>query len=222
VPPDGGGTLTPGGPSVTVTTTTPGQNARPVFAGTAGKRISLRITGVTIGSSTCCSALVSILRPDGATLASAASLGTNGSFVDVKNLPLTGTYTILVDPQSTSTGSATLTLYDVPPDVTGSLTVGGPSLSVGIGTPGQKARVTFAGTAGAGVTLYLTGVTIGSSTCCSARVSIVRPDGANLVAPTFFGRNGRTTATTPPLTGTYTIVIDPEAAAVGGVTLRLG
>jgi hypothetical protein len=192
-----------------------------VFAGTAGRRISLRLTGVTIGTSTCCGVKVSIIRPDGATLVSPTSAGTSGGYIDVKTLPLTGTYTILVDPQTTSTGSATLTLYDVPPDVTGSLTVGGSSLAVTLGTPGQKARITFAGTAAAGVTLSLTGVTIGSSTCCGARVSIVRPDGTNLVAPTFFGRNGKTIAATLSVAGTYTVVIDPEDHLVGSATLRV-
>src|SRR5207237_7739276 len=47
-------------------------------------------------------------------------------------------YTITIDPQGTATGSATLTLYDVPPDVTGSLAIGGPPQPVSVGTPGQN------------------------------------------------------------------------------------
>ena len=51
-------------------------------------------------------------------------MGTNGGFIDVKSLPTTGTYTILVDPQSFAIGSATLQLYDVPADASAPITAG--------------------------------------------------------------------------------------------------
>ena len=47
--------------------------------------------------------------------------GTSGGFIDARTLPADGTYTLVVDPQGTATGSATLTLYDVPPDASGSI-----------------------------------------------------------------------------------------------------
>ena len=103
-----------------------GENASLSFDGTAGQRVSLEITDVTIGTSTCCSTRVSILRPDGRSLAT-VTVGTNGGFLDATALPSAGTYTVLVDPQSTNVGSATLTLHDVPPDATGSVTAGGPA-----------------------------------------------------------------------------------------------
>ena len=108
--------IVPGGDPVTVTTTSPGEDARLVFEGAAGQRISLKLSDVTIGTSCCSSAKISILKPDGSTLLSASSFGTSGGFIDTKTLPQTGSYRILVDPQSNAVGSVTLTLYDVPED----------------------------------------------------------------------------------------------------------
>jgi subtilisin family serine protease/uncharacterized protein YhfF len=221
VPPDATAAIVPGGASASVTTTVPGQDAALAFEGVAGRRISLKLTNVTIGSSGSTSAKVSVLRPDGATLVAPTYFGTNGGFVDVKSLPATGTYTIVLDAQSNAVGSATVTLYDVPPDLTGSVAVGGPGLALGLGTPGQNARVTFSGSAAQRVTLKLTGVTIGTSCCSSSQVSILNPSGSTLLSPTFFGTNGRTIAAQLPSAGTYTIVVDPQNAATGGVTLTV-
>ena len=209
---------------MTVTTgPVPGQNALVRFDGVAGRRVSVLLSNVTIGTSTCCSARVSILKPDGSTLVFATPFGTTGGFVDTKTLPVSGTYTILVDPQLTDVGSATLTLYDVPPDVTGSMTPGGSPLTVTMGpTPGQNALVTFSGTQGQRISLGMSNVTIGTSTCCSARVSITSPDNSTLVYATPVGRNGGFLDTKVlPMTGTYTILVDPQGADLGSMTLNL-
>ncbi|MDQ3857309.1 MAG: hypothetical protein M3327_02520 [Actinomycetota bacterium] len=71
---------TPGGAPVTVTIASAGGTASLAFAGTAGDRVSLELTQVTVGTSTCCSTKVSILRPDGKVLAS-ATVGTSGGFL---------------------------------------------------------------------------------------------------------------------------------------------
>jgi large repetitive protein len=221
VPPDATATIVPGGAPVSVETTGPGQDAYLSFDGVAGGRVSVKLTNVTIGSSCCSSAKVSLLRPDGTTLVAPAYFGTNGGFVDAKTLPVTGTYRIFLDPQSAAIGSATVTLYDVPPDATGSVAVGGAATTVSLGTPGQNARLTFTGTASLRVTLRLTGVSIGTSCCSSAQVSVLTPSGTTLLAPTYFGTNGKTLAVTLGSTGTYTIVIDPQSSATGSVTASL-
>src|SRR4029078_1841735 len=61
-------TIVPGGDPVTVTMTSPGDDARLVFEGAVGQRISLKLSDVTIGTSCCSSAKISILKPDGTTL----------------------------------------------------------------------------------------------------------------------------------------------------------
>jgi Subtilase family/Fervidolysin N-terminal prodomain len=214
--------IVPGGDPVTVATTAPDENARLTFDGTAGARVSLKLTNVTIGSSAYSSAKVSILRPDGTSLVAPTYFGTSGGFVDTKTLPVTGRYAIVIDPQSTATGSVTLTLYDVPPDVAATLSPGGADATVTVSVPGQNAALTFAGVAGQRVSLALTGVTIGTSGFSSAKVSILNPNGTALVSPTYFGTSGGfVDAKTLGSTGSYTILVDPQSNAVGSATLTL-
>jgi hypothetical protein len=221
VPPDTTGSITAGGAPVTITTTALGQNAQLPFTATTGQRISLEMTDVTVGTSSCCSAMVSIVRPNGTNLVSPTYVGTSGAFVDTKTATSTGTHTILFDPQGGASGSATLRLYDVPADVSGSLAIGGGPLPFSVSTPGQNARLTFSGTAGRTVTLTASAVSIGASGCCSTMVSVLRPDGTRLVSPTYVGTNGRSLTMTLSVTGTYAVVVDPQGAATGGMTLAL-
>ena len=150
-------------------------------------------------------------------------MGTNGGFIDVKSLPTTGTYTILVDPQSFAIGSATLQLYDVPADASAAITAGGAPVTVTTTIPGQNAKLTFAGTAGRGIALSLSGVTIGPSTTSSLKLSITKPDGTSFFAPAL-----STEPTAPSLTRSrspsrarISILIDPAAASIGSATVRL-
>ncbi len=214
--------ITAGGNAVTVSVGSVGQAARVTFSGVAGQRVSLQLSAVTIAGSSCCSARISMLNPDGTVFLPATYFGTSGGFIDTRTLGQSGTYTIVIDPEVTNTGSVTLRLYDVPPDPVYAITPGGDLVAVAIGTPGQNASATFSGVAGRRVSLQLTAVTIAGSTCCSARVSILNPDGTVLVSSTYFGTSGGFVDTrTLGQSGTYTIVIDPDAANVGGVTLSL-
>lgn len=100
-----------------VTLGTPNKIAMILFDGISGQRVGLQMSAVTIAGST-----VTVYTPGGATLGS-ASIGTAGGAIGVSVLPTTGTYTIVVDPSSTNTGSMTLSLGA--PDLTVSgLTVG--------------------------------------------------------------------------------------------------
>jgi hypothetical protein len=222
VPADTEGSITPGGAPATVATTALGQNAKLTFTASLGQRISLEMTDVTIGTSSCCSTKISILRPNGTSLVSGTLVGTNGGFVDTKSITTAGTHTILVDPQGAASGSITLRLHDVPPDVGSALSIGGAPVSLTIATPGQNAKLTFSSTAGRTVTLTASGVTIGTSGCCSTMVSILRPDGTRLVSPTYVGTNGRSLTTTLSGAGTYSVFVDPQGAATGSMTLALG
>lgn len=211
VPPDVSGTLTPGGASASANLTTPGQKAKFTFDGAAGQRISLKV-----GASTLSQAYVSIAKPDGSSFVGNTLFATSGTFIDTRVLPVAGTYTITVDPNGTATGSATLTLYDVPADAGGSIAIAGPPQSVSLTTPGQNARITFDGTAGRAISLKLSSVTFSS-----VYVSILKPDGTTLVPNSLILTSGRTITATLPSDGTYTIVIDPQGAATGGMTLTL-
>ena len=208
--------ITAGGPAVTVTTTKPDDSALLVFEGTAGQRISLQVSGVTIGTSSCCSARVSIVAPDGSVVGSPTFVGTNGGFVDARTLPQTGGYTIVVDPQGSATGSATLTLHAVPPDATAAIVPGGAAVSVATTTPGQNAALGFEASAGDRVSVKVGPV------CCSSKLSIVAPDGSAVGSPTVVGTSGGFVDTRAlPQSGSYTLVLDPSGAATGSSTVTL-
>jgi len=222
VPADAAGTIVPGGPDVTVSTTVPGQNARVTFDGVSGQRVSLDVSAVTIGTSLCCGVKISIVRATGTVVAGPSTLGTLGGFVDTVSLPATGTYTIVVDPQGSAGGNATLTLYDVPVDATGTIVPGGPDVTVSTTVPGQNARVTFLGVSGRRVSLDISGVSMGPSSCCSVKVSILKPNGSLLAGPVSAGSSGGFLDTsTLPTNGTYTIVVDPQGGVTGDASLTL-
>jgi len=205
VPPDAGGPITPSGAPATVTTTAPGQNGRLTFAGTAGQRVSLKISNVTYSSAT-----AELLDPSGNAVGGNVLFGTSGGFVDTRTLPSTGTYSITVDPPNTTTGSATFTLYNVPPDVTGTITLGG-SFVTSISTPGQNATYTFDGTAAQRISLK-----VGPSTMSMGWVSITGPGGVQVVSNTLFSSfETFVDARTLPATGTYTLTVDPYQDATG-------
>ena len=213
VPPDATGTIVPGGPSVTATNTTPGQNAQLTFNGTAAQRVSLKIESSTYGTN---NSQLFLKNPDGTTLASDTSANTN-DFIDTKILPATGTYTILVDPKSSLTGSMTLRLYDVPADVTGTMQIGGPAVTVTTVVPGQNAQPTFSGVAGQQVNLRMTGVTIPGTTA----VLIKKPDGTTFVSGSSTTSGGFIDTQTLPIDGTYTVLVDPAIYNTGSMTLTL-
>jgi hypothetical protein len=208
-------TITPGGPAVTATTTANNEDATVTFDGTAGQRVSLNLTNVTIGTSTCCAAKVSILKPDGTALVVATYFGKNGLFIDTKTLPVSGTYKILIDPQGSSTGSVTLTLYDVPADAGGSITAGGASASISTTVPGQNAALSFAGTANQRVSVKV-------AAAFATKVTILKPDGVALAPAVSLAAGGGFVDTkTLATAGTYKVHIDPQGAATGTTTVTL-
>ena len=198
------GTITPGGAAVPVSVTRPGQRARLTFSGTAGQRVSVGLTGVTITQS-----LLSVIKPDGSTLAS-----TFTTFLDVQTLPTTGIYAVLLDPSLAYTGSATVTLYDVPADVTGSVTINGAGLPVTLTVPGQNAQLGFTGSSAQVVTVRGANNTMGC-----VNVFLIQSNGTRT-------SSGPCTASYSlsvqlGATGTHTIKVDPQGANLGAVDLSV-
>ena len=91
---------------------------------------------------------------------------------------------------------------------------GGSAVAVTLSTPGQNGTLTFSGTASQQVTVRLTSNLFGWVT-----VRLLKPDGSTLASQLGFGNINL--AQTLPSTGTYTIVIDPSAAAVGSVNVAV-
>jgi hypothetical protein len=209
------GTMVAGGSSQTVTTTMPGQNAALTFAGAAGQRISLLGTNGTYGGFVGCGNLpITILNPDTSVLASNTCMG-DGGFIDVQTLPTTGTYTVQLNPAGAATGSITLTLYTVPADTTGTISVNGSSSPVTLATPGQNATLTFAGTASQQVTVHVT-----SNTMSWVTIKLLSTDGVTVLATgDSFANSFDLSTVTAPSTGAYTVRIDPDGADTGSLNI---
>ncbi|MGI8836496.1 MAG: IPT/TIG domain-containing protein, partial [Pyrinomonadaceae bacterium] len=171
--------------------------------------------GVTMGSG-CCSTRVSILKPDGTPLVSPTYVGSGGGFFDIQTLPVNGVYTILVDPVDSNIGSMTLTLYDVPADVLGTVTIGGSAVNVTTTVPGQNARLTFSGTTGQQATVHVTSNTMGL-----VRVSLLKPDGTSMTSSFTSASSFNLATQTLPVTGTYTITIDPDSYNTGSMSVSV-
>ena len=66
---------------------------------------------------------------------------TGDAFLDVTPELSAGVHTVVFDPMADRTGSAVLTLYDVPADITGSITPGGAAVPVTIASSALRERV---------------------------------------------------------------------------------
>lgn len=212
------GSITAGGSSVTVTTSTPGQMDLRTFSGTAGQRVSVKMTS---GSFTggIASAAITLKKLDG-TVVSNVTVSTTG-FIDTQTLPSTGTYLIVTDPTTSSTGSVTITLYNVAADVTGSITPNGSSVTVTNTSPGQNGLHTFSGTASQRISLKLSSGSYTGGSPSSAHVYIKKPDGTDLMSSVLVASSGFVDVQTLPSSGTYTVRTDPDNASTGSLTLSL-
>jgi len=214
VPPDVDGLIVPGGSVVTVATTTPGQNAQLSFEGVVNQRVSLDITGVAVTNN----GIVSIIirKPDGANLGSNI-VGNGGlGFIDVKTLPVTGTYTVFVDPNTFNTASLNLKLHNVPADAETSTTINASEVGTATTVPGQNAKVTFTGTSGQQVTVRVTNNSIGL-----VSVKLLRPDGSQQAVSTSSSANFNLSTQTLNATGTFTVSIDPSGNRIGSANVRV-
>ncbi|MGH9962454.1 MAG: IPT/TIG domain-containing protein, partial [Pyrinomonadaceae bacterium] len=167
------GRMTSGG-SQTVNFSTASKIGMILFEAGAGQRAAVKVTSSSIPSTN-----VSILNPNGS-VAGSGTIGTNGGIVDTPTLVTSGTYTIVVDPNASYTGSLTFTLY-VFNDLIGSITAGGSAVTVTTTIPGQNGQLSFSGSANQRVSLKVSGVNLTGGTLNVANVSIKKPDGSTLV-----------------------------------------
>jgi YD repeat-containing protein len=192
-----------------VVTSAPGQNGRVTFSGATGRRVALDQTGYN-----CFTSFTTIYKPDGTSL-----IGTcGGSYIDTQPADVQGTYTILVDPKDASYGTTTLTLYDVPADVTGSTTINGATVPIATTSVGQNGQVTFSGTQGQQVIVHCTHTTNGGYVF----VKLLGTDGQTVLASQLsYGGTFTLPAVTLPTAGTntYTILVDPNGKATTTATI---
>jgi YD repeat-containing protein len=195
----------------------PGEGARLSFAGVAGQNLGLGITGLVLSPATATYASIAVYRPNADFLTSAlCRLDGTQCAVNMPNLPVTGTYNIIVHPESGATGSLRAWLSR---DAAGTLASGTP-YRLTLARPGQNARLEFAGTAGALIALQVRGIET-SPTAQRLYIAILKPDGW---LPTFAYSTGAgqiLIAPPLPVTGKYTVFIEPDSAAKGAATASM-
>jgi hypothetical protein len=207
------GALTIDGAATSFQTTRAGQTGRYTFSGTAGQGLTLQATA---GSTFPNGASVFVYRPNGSQLTSTFLNSNDDVKLDLAPLPVTGTYTVAVQPQGTSTGTVLLHLVS---EVTGTLAIGGPASSIALGTA-QNGRYSVGGTASDLLTLNVQALTTTPSGG-SVSFTLVRPDG---LTPHWSASASAATAFTIPAlpqTGTYTLRIVPSGTRGANLTVLL-
>jgi RHS repeat-associated protein len=202
---------TPLDQSQAVTIPTAGHIALLIFDLDAGERVAASLSSSTFGF---CGLTARVLDPFGTQLAPASCVGSN-SFLDRVTANVAGTYTLLLT--SSAAGSLTVTLHDVPPDPTVTVTPGDPEVTLTTTVPGQRAVVQFQGTTGQRISIQAWGGTVGFS---NTRLHYTDPDGlqlANLSCHTTCFIDTHTLAAT----GTYTATWNPEGARTGSITIQV-
>jgi hypothetical protein len=145
------------------------------------------------------------------------SVHSDPTFFDTKSLGTAGGgFKVIFDPQGANTGTATFKLWTVPADVTGTLTPG--SNSVTLGTPGQNARLTFSGAAGQTAT-----ISFSSGTISGAWAKLYGTNGTTQLESAFWDPSVSNSSVTEvlPATGTYTFLLDPVGDKTGSMTFSL-
>jgi hypothetical protein len=194
-----------------------GGSARFLFAGSAGENLGFGVSNLAFNPAS--DAIVMIHKPDGAQLlATTCAASSGGCGANLGNLPVSGSYGIIVRPNAAAIGGFGATLSS---DLVGSLVVGGSALSVNLDRPGRNARVSFAGTAGQTLRLLWSAIAIAGAP--GNAIASINTSGGGALGAALLANGGAGSCDIPtlPATGTYTVFVDPPAGATLGAALRL-
>lgn len=197
--------------------TSPGQNARWHFAGTTGGFVSAQISSATFAG--CPAFTLSLERPDGSTLGAPVSSCNADAVLGSRTLDQDGTWNLVVDPQGTATGTATLEATspsssdDIRP-----ITINGAPLNVTLAA-GENGQYTFSGTDG-----QLISAQVMSSTfpgCTAYTLWLKRPDSTQLgTTVNGCGASAFLDRQKLDMAGTWTFVFTPQGGNGGTAQLQ--
>jgi hypothetical protein len=213
------GTLATDGSPTTTSIERPGQYARLSFDGRRDQLLSLGVDRVTVGAANPNGVYISVLDPDGKEIVDREWVNRDGETIRIPRLRAGGSHVVLVEPDSTHTGKATLTLSQ---PVTATLTTDGTPATVEIARAGQHGLLTFEGRQGQDLTVAVTRAALGAAGRTGVRITIVAPEGKRLFDRQWVSRDGGSFSTKPlPVTGTYVMIVEPERTDTGSVTVAL-
>jgi hypothetical protein len=138
---------------------------------------------------------------------------------------------VVLAPGFSGTGQSRVRLFNITGDFTASGALGGAQIPITIGTPGQNAKITFAGTQGGRVAVAFSGAQFSGIISTGFAFKILQPDGSLFAGlnggPFSFGLSTTSgfveynDAFTFPISGTYTLILDPNGDATGSMTVTL-
>lgn len=186
-----------------------GQNGRLTFAGTAGERLTLQVSGQSTAPVDQY-VTYTIYKPDGSHIDSFSPK--TGQTRDLPLLPVTGTYVVHVDPYYGATASAQVKLSS---GITGTVAIGGGATSMTTLVPGQGAYLNFTVTAGQHLGLGITDLVLMGGTDTSVSAVVYDPAGRSIgtvsCSATYVAACDLNIGTT--VAGTYTIAVTPRDQA---------
>ena len=195
-----------------------GATGRYTFNGMAGQQLGLGISGTTITPASS-SLNWSIIAPNGTTLITCSGgLGADGGCA-LPRLPVTGTYTVMLIPNTGTTAiQGTLSLSS---EVTGTLSANAAASTIVTARSGQNARYTFSAATGDSYSLTWTGETYKGAW---TYLYVYAPDGSQ-IASTYtssdYNPSGGIQLNNLPQAGTYTVFAVPYAGQIGQIALQL-
>ena len=197
------------GAATPVSTGVAGANATLTFSATAGTSLSLVLTGIVLTPSGAQYLSLQFNNPDG------TSFGSNtcslpSCIVRLQGLRQTGTFSIVINPNSTSTLSFSAFLV---PDVTKTLVSGTPA-AVSLTMVGQSASLRIPTTAGQSLNVTLSGL---ASTPSGTNyfVSVYDPNGSLISYNSLTAGANTVQPISNATAGTYTVTVVPLAPATG-------
>ncbi len=212
--------IVPGGSAVVATTTTPGQRVVASFTASATQRVSLKLSNLSVGTGLGCKGSVSIVDSNQTVLRQNTCLVvTSDAFLDVTDALAAGTYAVIFDPAGSLVGSATLTLYDVPPDVTGTLIVNASPTPVTFSQPGQNASFTFEGALNETVKVRIDPNSLTPTRC--VLVEVVRQTGSVVLSSANACGTTYEVQHTLSAADTYIVKLDPSGPNAGTLSVRV-
>ncbi|MGW7363762.1 IPT/TIG domain-containing protein [Streptomyces sp. NPDC054841] len=194
----------------TVSVTTPGNLAQVLFDADAGDDLGFGFTAATFNSSVG----LKLIDPQGNSVRETSFSGATADW-EAADLPVSGTYTLLLSPGNSNLGAVTVTVSKT---VGSALTFDGPTATAALARVGQDGRWTFDAQAGQSLS-------IGANAAQMAgyvRGTLYLPDGTAskfLTVPNGEGRSLDVDAL--PQTGTYTLAMDPDEGATGTLAVTV-
>lgn len=209
--------ITIGGSAVTAKTTVAGQDVRLSFTPTGSQpRIAIQATSVTNPSAT-------LNLWTGTSTQASSPINNNPSgqtfFIDTQAVNANQQYQLWVQHSGANFGNETLKIFNVPADISHTVTVNGSAYQFTT-SAGQNANIGFSFTTSESITVHWTNGTYPSTLNCYMRVTGPSPS-TNQVG---FANCNTATGTVSMGTlgsGTYNILVDPQAQSTGGMRLSV-